>query len=105
MLVVVLGVLFLPTCKGVDSAGFGPSFVLGSLFGCVALPKDVVAHKAIQDPKVHRSGRACAESQHLVSVGLLGKDILAEGRHRYRVVSDWSSALVSLVVYKAKERI
>jgi hypothetical protein len=97
MSVIVLGVLLVPSEKGVNSAGFGPSFVLGSIFGCVALPKDVVAHKAVQDPKVNRSGRACAESQHLVSVGLLGEDILAEGSHRYRV-SAASSALVSLVV-------
>ena len=82
MLVVVLRVLLIPSEEGVNSAGFGPSFVLGSLFGCVALPKDVIADKAIQDPKSHCSGRACAESQHLVSVDLLGKDILAEGSHR-----------------------
>ncbi len=79
---VVLGVLLVPSEKGVNTAGFRPSFVLGSLFGCVALPKDVIADKAIQDPKGNRSGRACAESQHLVSVGLLGECVLAEGSHR-----------------------
>ena len=97
MLVVVLGVLLIPSEEGVNSAGFGPSFVLLGLFGSVALPKDVIADKAIQDSEVNGSGRACAESQHLVSVALLGKDIFAEGSH-YNVVSDWSSAFVSLVV-------
>ena len=59
-MVVVLGVLLVPSEEGVNSAGFGPSFVLGSIFGCVALPKDVVADKAIQDSEVNGSGRACA---------------------------------------------
>ncbi len=68
--------------EGVNSAGFGPSFVLLGLFGSVALPKDVIADKAIQDSEVNGSGRACAESQHLVSVGLLGECVLAEGSHR-----------------------
>ena len=79
------------------SAGCGPSFKLGRIFGCVAFPKDVIADKTVQDSEGNRSGCTCAECEYLIGIGLLGECVLAEGRH-YGVVRAASWSLVRRVV-------
>ena len=82
MLVVVFGVLLVPSEEGMHSAGCGPSFKLGGDCRGIGFPQDVVADKAVDDAEVNGCGRACAESQHLVCIFLLGECVLAEGWHR-----------------------